>query len=44
MEAFFEKIVVPYFTNQKLLLGYPEDQECTALLDCWSVHRGRAFR
>lgn len=44
MEDFFEKIVVPYFARQKELHGYPDDQECAVLLDCWSVHRGKAFR
>ncbi|EIW85804.1 hypothetical protein CONPUDRAFT_47610, partial [Coniophora puteana RWD-64-598 SS2] len=44
MEQYFANIIVPYFTNQKLLLGYPDNQECVVLLDCWSVHRSLAFR
>ncbi|EIW75876.1 hypothetical protein CONPUDRAFT_30699, partial [Coniophora puteana RWD-64-598 SS2] len=44
MELYFAKIIVPYFSRQKQLLGYPDDQECIVLLDCWSVHRSKAFR
>ncbi|EIW85803.1 hypothetical protein CONPUDRAFT_41018, partial [Coniophora puteana RWD-64-598 SS2] len=43
MQQFIELVVAPYFTRQKELLGYPPDQECTILLDCWSVHRGKPF-
>ncbi|EIM82511.1 uncharacterized protein STEHIDRAFT_30759, partial [Stereum hirsutum FP-91666 SS1] len=44
METYMETIIVPYFMHQKQLLGYAEDQECVAILDCWSVHRSKEFR
>ncbi|TFY75668.1 hypothetical protein EWM64_g8344, partial [Hericium alpestre] len=44
MEEYLDKIVVPFFTRQKASFGYPEDQECIVLLDCWSVHRSQDFR
>lgn len=44
MEQFIENIVVPFFMEHKRRLGYPDDHECTLLLDCWSVHRSRLFR
>ncbi|EIW81257.1 hypothetical protein CONPUDRAFT_28077, partial [Coniophora puteana RWD-64-598 SS2] len=43
MRQYFNVIVIPYFAEQKCLLGYPDDQECAVLLNCWSVHRGQAF-
>ncbi|TFY82142.1 hypothetical protein EWM64_g1870 [Hericium alpestre] len=44
LEEYLEKIVTSHFSAQKQRLGYPEDQECVVLLDCWSVHRSEEFR
>ncbi|TFY76373.1 hypothetical protein EWM64_g7638 [Hericium alpestre] len=44
LEEYLKKIVTPHFSMQKQRLGYPEDQECVVLLDCWSVHRSEKFR
>ncbi|KZV59708.1 hypothetical protein PENSPDRAFT_547701, partial [Peniophora sp. CONT] len=32
------------FMSRKLELGYPKNQACLLMLDCWSVHRGHPFR
>ncbi|TFY76133.1 hypothetical protein EWM64_g7880 [Hericium alpestre] len=44
LEEYLKKIVTPHFSMQKQRLGYPEDQECVVLLDCWSVHRSEKFQ
>ncbi|TFY76706.1 hypothetical protein EWM64_g7306 [Hericium alpestre] len=43
LEEYLKKIVTPHFSMQKQRLGYPEDQECVVLLDCWLVHRSEEF-
>lgn len=43
MKVYVRDIVVPYFVERRRTLGYPDDQECCALIDCWTVHRGREF-
>lgn len=37
-------IIVPFFEERKRDLGYPDDQECFIILDCWAVHRSLEFR
>jgi hypothetical protein len=44
LERYLEKIIVPYWIEQKLQLGYDPDQVCILQLDVWSVHRSIAFR
>ncbi|EIW78734.1 hypothetical protein CONPUDRAFT_156692 [Coniophora puteana RWD-64-598 SS2] len=43
MVEYLNKDVVPYFNDQKQCLGYPDNQECVVILDCWSVHQSKAF-
>jgi len=37
-------ILVPYWNEQKIPVGAPDDQECILQLNVWSVHRSVQFR
>jgi hypothetical protein len=44
MHFLVEKILVPYFSEQKAKLGLPESQKSIWQIDVWSVHRSKEFR
>jgi hypothetical protein len=44
MRSFVNNILVPYFAEQKKIIGLPPSQKCIWQIDVWSVHRSKDFR
>jgi hypothetical protein len=43
MKAYFDNILVPWFTRAKTTLELPANQPCIVILDAWSLHRSLQF-
>jgi hypothetical protein len=43
MKLFVDRILVPYFSEQKRRLGLPQTQKSLWLIDAWAVHRSKEF-
>lgn len=39
MRQYVDRILVPYFVDERKRLQLPSDQWCIAILDCWSIHK-----
>jgi hypothetical protein len=44
MQSFVDKILSPYFKDEKVKLNLPPSQKSLWSIDVWSVHRSEEFR
>ena len=44
MHSFIDRILAPYFEQEKVKLGLPPSQKSLWTIDVWSVHRSKEFR